>query len=276
MRFKKLIRIFVKNKNGKQCKKYNDYIKIALYHGIIQGCKAENGHELRRNFNLGHFKDYKWKLFGDIHAFQYLDKDETAFYASSLIQKSRSESPTEHGFVLLDLNKEKTEFVKVPNEHISYKLKVDKSGNLNYDIEKLAKYSDITITLSSNNKKHLEVANMYRDWGRIGDNSEEINDRFAYNIDGIPYDYKFLYGVLGYNFKSSEMNAAFGLVQLDRFEKFKQIRRNIIRRYFENLKDVKDIVLPDDSIEPNWLAIPLQTNNRFELFVFEYSNNCKI
>jgi CDP-6-deoxy-D-xylo-4-hexulose-3-dehydrase len=126
-----------------------------------------------------------------------------------------------------------------------------------------------------NDEKYLKVAAMYRDWGRIGDNSEEIADRFGYNIDGIPYDYKFLYGVLGYNFKSSEMNAAFGLVQLERFDKFRHDRRNNILRYLENLKDVKGLILPDDSVEPNWLAIPLLCDgvNRMELLTFLESQN---
>jgi CDP-6-deoxy-D-xylo-4-hexulose-3-dehydrase len=69
------------------------------------------------------------------------------------------------------------------------------------------------------------------------------------------------------------MSAAFGLVQLERFETFKDTRRDNIRRYFENLKDVKEITLPDDSIEPNWLAIPLQTEKRLELLTFLENNN---
>jgi CDP-6-deoxy-D-xylo-4-hexulose-3-dehydrase len=124
-----------------------------------------------------------------------------------------------------------------------------------------------------NDKKYVNRALQYRDWGRMGDNSEIIDDRFNHVVDGIPYDHKFLYDVLGYNFKSSEMNAAFGLVQLERFETFKNIRRNNIKRYLENLKDVKEILLPDDSIEPNWLAIPLQTEQRLELLTFLENNN---
>ena len=116
-----------------------------------------------------------------------------------------------------------------------------------------------------NDEKHVKKALQYRDWGRIGDNSEDMSDRFAHDVDGIPYDYKFLYGVLGYNMKCSEMSAAFGLVQLERFQTFKQKRRDNIERYLENLKDVKEILLPDDSIKPNWLAIPLQTERRLEL-----------
>lgn len=124
-----------------------------------------------------------------------------------------------------------------------------------------------------NDKKHVDCALQYRDWGRMGDNSEIMSDRFNHNVDGIPYDHKFLYGVLGYNFKSSEMNAAFGLVQLERFNKFEKLRRDNIERYLNNLKDIEGILLPDDSIKPNWLAIPLQTEKRYELLHFLEENN---
>jgi len=124
-----------------------------------------------------------------------------------------------------------------------------------------------------NDEKHVKRALMYRDWGRIGDNSENMDERFAHDVDGLPYDYKFLYGVLGYNMKCSEMSAAFGLVQLERFQTFKNKRRDNIKRYLENLKDVKELILPDDSIEPNWLAIPLQTERRLELLNYLEDNN---
>jgi len=124
-----------------------------------------------------------------------------------------------------------------------------------------------------NDKKHVTRCLQYRDWGRIGDDSEVIDDRFNHKVDGIPYDHKFLYGVLGYHMKASEMNAAFGLVQLERFKKFSAIRRANFERYLENLQGVGDLILPDDSIKPNWLAIPLQTEKRFELLTFLENNN---
>jgi len=124
-----------------------------------------------------------------------------------------------------------------------------------------------------NDEKYVKRALMFRDWGRIGDNSENMDERFAHDVDGLPYDYKFLYGVLGYNMKCSEMSAAFGLVQLERFQTFKQKRRDNIERYLENLKDVKELILPDDSIKPNWLAIPLQTERRLELLNYLEDNN---
>ena len=65
-----------------------------------------------------------------------------------------------------------------------------------------------------NNKDFLNVGYAYRDWGRIGNNTEDPSERFGYNVDGIDYDYKFLYGVKGYNFKATEMQAAFGIGQM--------------------------------------------------------------
>jgi CDP-4-dehydro-6-deoxyglucose reductase, E1 len=124
-----------------------------------------------------------------------------------------------------------------------------------------------------NDKKYEQRCLQYRDWGRIGDNSEVMSDRFTHDVDGIAYDYKFLYGVLGYNMKCSEMSAAFGLVQFGKLDVFLQKRRENIKRYLNNLKDIPELILPDDSIEPNWLAIPLQTERRYELLTFLEDNN---
>ena len=124
-----------------------------------------------------------------------------------------------------------------------------------------------------NDKKHVTKCLQYRDWGRLGDDSEIMDDRFNHVVDGIPYDHKFLYSVLGYHMKASEMNAAFGIVQLERFGVNSKIRRDNVERYIKNLKGVGDLILPDDSIEPNWLAMPLQTENRLELLTFLEEQN---
>ena len=124
-----------------------------------------------------------------------------------------------------------------------------------------------------NDEMLLKTATKYRDWGRIGDNSEEVIDRFNYDIDGIPYDYKFLYDVVGYNMKSTEMNAAFGLVQLTKLNKFIDIRKSLFDRYLENLKDETGIVLPINAFNSPFMAIPLMNDNRMKLIEFLENNN---
>ena len=124
-----------------------------------------------------------------------------------------------------------------------------------------------------NEEKYLKRATMFRDWGRIGDNSEDVKTRFEYSIDGIPYDYKFLYGAVGYNMKSSEVNAAFGLVQIARIEEIREKRRTIFNRYIENLKEVPEILLPVNTFNTDWLAIPFMTKDRMALLTFLEENN---
>lgn len=124
-----------------------------------------------------------------------------------------------------------------------------------------------------NDEKLLKKATMFRDWGRIGDNSEDMKTRFEFCIDDIPYDYKFLYGAIGYNMKCGEMNAAFGLVQLSRLNEIKEKRRQLFQRYLSNLDDVKDqIVLPMRTENQDWMAIAFMFKDRLNLLTFLENN----
>lgn len=58
---------------------------------------------------------------------------------------------------------------------------------------------------------------LLRSWGRSSSlfvESEKIENRFNVEVDGIPYDAKFVFEEPGYNIEPSELGAAFGLVQL--------------------------------------------------------------
>jgi len=107
-----------------------------------------------------------------------------------------------------------------------------------------------------NSDKQRMVGLSYRDWGRIGTNAEDPSERFGYEVDGISYDFKFLYGVKGYNFKATEMQAAFGLVQMKKLPTFINKRRSIVERYKINLADM-EYIFPIDDVTLNWLAMPL-------------------
>lgn len=124
-----------------------------------------------------------------------------------------------------------------------------------------------------NEEEHLKRALMFRDWGRIGDNVEDPGERFNHSVDGIPYDWKFLYGVAGYHLKACEMNAAFGLAQLDKLDGFLKERRKNVERYLDQLKECPYYTLPDDLKAPNWLALPLQCPDRLELIKFLEEND---
>ncbi|MBI4065715.1 DegT/DnrJ/EryC1/StrS family aminotransferase [Candidatus Kaiserbacteria bacterium] len=103
-------------------------------------------------------------------------------------------------------------------------------------------------------------------WGRestlfgLFEKSEDLRKRFAGVIDGEPYDAKFIFSELGYNFQSSELNAAFGLEQLRRLPVFFAKReRNFAALLSFFKKYERFFVLPeqDKKTKTAWLAFPL-------------------
>ena len=106
-------------------------------------------------------------------------------------------------------------------------------------------------------------ATLLRGWGRssslIGE-SESIEDRFGIEVDGIPYDSKFVFEGIGYNFLPSEISAAFGLVQLDRLPDYTERRiRNFerLRAFFENYAHWFHLPRQQADTRTPWLALPL-------------------
>lgn len=104
---------------------------------------------------------------------------------------------------------------------------------------------------------------LLRGWGRssslVGE-SEAVVDRFSVSLDGIPYDAKFVFSAVGYNFLPSEIAAAFGLIQLGRLEQFK-IRRETnfetLIRFFERYEQWFSLPRQNRDARTPWLAFPL-------------------
>lgn len=113
-----------------------------------------------------------------------------------------------------------------------------------------------------NEKKLREKARVFRDWGRgISRHDQNIGSRLAtYKIDGRQYDSAFVFVERGYNFKPTEMQAAFGLAQLERLQTFIQKRTenfNAIYAFFKRHEE--HFILPKSlpNCQVNWLAFPL-------------------
>ncbi len=116
-----------------------------------------------------------------------------------------------------------------------------------------------------NDKKMDERCRILRGWGRRSavNESEKIEDRFSIKLDNIPYDSKFLFEEIGYNFLPTEISAAFGLVQLKKLNGFADIRQKnfeTLNSFFSNQKFFK---LPKQlpQVKTSWLAFPLTINS---------------
>lgn len=116
--------------------------------------------------------------------------------------------------------------------------------------------------LMTNDKKFRERARVIRDWGRgISRHDEKIRSRLAtFRIEGRPYDSAFVFVERGYNFRPTEMQAAFALEQLKRLPAFAATRRKnfkTLRSFFARYE--KFFILPEElpKTRTSWLAFPL-------------------
>ena len=129
----------------------------------------------------------------------------------------------------------------------------------------------------SDDKEAIDRIRTMRDWGRGVDVSEKIEDRYAYKIDEIPYDGKFVYTEQGFNMRPVDAQAAFGLEQLKRFPVFVIQRKKNFKQLYDFFSQFPYINLPISQFNPNWLAFPITLNNapftRYELVDWFESHN---
>lgn len=121
-----------------------------------------------------------------------------------------------------------------------------------------------------------------RGWGRSSSlfgekgDSELLKNRFGTKLAGIPYDNKFIFSEIGYNFLPLEVSSAFALAQMKKLPRFlKERNKNFaaLLKFFARFE--KYFILPEQtpSTETAWLAFPLIIRpdapfTRFELIEF--------
>lgn len=118
----------------------------------------------------------------------------------------------------------------------------------------------------TNDPKIAERARVIAAWGRQStlfgafEKSEDIKKRFAGRIDGEIYDAKFLFTEVGYNMQSTELNGAFGLVQLKRLPEFTKRRQRRYKQIRDFAKKYEHLwILPeqDKRADTSWMSFPL-------------------
>jgi CDP-6-deoxy-D-xylo-4-hexulose-3-dehydrase len=123
-----------------------------------------------------------------------------------------------------------------------------------------------------NEKKIYDRAKLLRGWGRssaVFNESEGINKRFNTKVDGIPYDGKYIFSDLGYNFLPSEISAAFALEQLKKLKKnisFREKNFSFLKKYFSQFPNLFNLPVQDRYLKTAWLAYPvlIKNNSKFQ------------
>lgn len=118
----------------------------------------------------------------------------------------------------------------------------------------------------TNSLKLRKIAESFRDWGRDCycapgcDNT--CGRRFQWQLGGLPlgYDHKYIYSHLGFNLKITDMQAACGLAQLEKIEKFVALRKENFASLRNRLIDTQEhFFLPKatSGSDPSWFGFPL-------------------
>ena len=164
-----------------------------------------------------------------------------------------------------------------------YKLKLieDSADTIGYSVNKknYGPFSDVTTNsmyashiitgagfggiVCFNDKKLYQRAKLLRGWGRSSatfNESEGIKKRFNTKISGIPYDGKYIFSDIGYNFLPSEISAAFALEQLKKLDK--NIDKRVsnfddLKKFFSQFPNLFDLPKQQEGLRTAWLAYPL-------------------
>jgi CDP-6-deoxy-D-xylo-4-hexulose-3-dehydrase len=124
-------------------------------------------------------------------------------------------------------------------------------------------------------------AESFRDWGRDcyceTGHDNTCKKRFGWQLGDLPdgYDHKYIYSHIGYNLKATDMQAALGVSQLEKLDRFVQKRKENFNQLLNGLKEVEGLRMPraTENSDPSWFGFPvtLESNhpaNREDLLRF--------
>lgn len=105
-----------------------------------------------------------------------------------------------------------------------------------------------------------------RDWGRDCVCASGQDNLCGHRFDGqygqLPqgYDHKYVYSHFGYNLKATDMQAAIGCAQLEKFPSFANSRREHFDRLYRALEPLEDrliLPVPCKNSDPSWFGFPI-------------------
>ncbi|MFF4754496.1 lipopolysaccharide biosynthesis protein RfbH [Streptomyces sp. NPDC002514] len=109
------------------------------------------------------------------------------------------------------------------------------------------------------------VVESLRDWGRDcwcePAQSDTCHKRFSQQLGRLPYgyDHKYTFSHIGYNLKTTDLQAALGLAQFEKLPEFGAARRRNWQRMREALDGVPGLLLPEPTpnSDPSWFGFVL-------------------
>ena len=107
----------------------------------------------------------------------------------------------------------------------------------------------------TNSKKIADFIRTARNHGL----TKSLSQRFS---SGKPWDYDIK--EVGFNYRLDEVRASLGINQLKRVKKLNQLRKNVCKYYYDNLRDVNGIIVPN---------ISNKNDNVYHLYIIRINKN---
>lgn len=108
-----------------------------------------------------------------------------------------------------------------------------------------------------------KIIRSFRDWGRDCSCPSGVDNLCKHRFDKqygqlpVGYDHKYVYSHFGYNLKATDMQAAVGCAQIEKFPSFVEKRIYNFNKLKEGLKDLQDkLILPEacENSNPSWFG----------------------
>ena len=138
----------------------------------------------------------------------------------------------------------------------------------------------------TNNPLLKKIMLSMRDWGRDCWCESGVDNtcgcRFTQQFGSLPkgYDHKYVYSHFGFNLKVSDMQAAVGCAQLEKFPHFVEKRKENFKKLYDGLKEVKELTLVKTQplSDPSWFGFMMTLTKeakftRNELVEYLENNN---
>lgn len=110
--------------------------------------------------------------------------------------------------------------------------------------------------VTCNNKKYADFLKISRAHGW----SRNIKEKTKFNIDS-----RYMFLNIGFNLRPTELQAGFGIHQMDKLDTFNEKRKKISNEFFSYVKDSNWLseIKVHELADPSWLGLPLMLNENF-------------
>lgn len=261
----------------------NKIIKVALYHGRINGVELYNGSKIdgelnsttKKTITPSNFIGYDLSLFGDIHKHQFLDKNKSQGYAGSLIQQNFGEDIHNHGYIKWDIATLSGIFVDIPNTtgYYSFYLQDGKCDYLQKDginiTPTLSLPKNLRIRIFYSKTTHVQLEEFVSNLGRFHTVIEYSIQNVEGNISKVNND-----GTL----ESISVDTV-KEIDITDYKYQNALLRNIMIEDYEDIPecDIKEICLINQVANEKILSLDDDTiipisSSKFKLIRLEFSN----